>query len=220
MAPSMAEFPGHERPRERLTVEGAGALTDRELLAILLRTGVPGANVVDLAGSLIAQYGDLRSIASAQPEELATMAGIGPAKAAALVAAFELGRRVDASDVASSVLRGAEDIARIARSHLQGMRRERVLVLVCDGAHRVRRVAVVSDGAMDKALVPVREILNAALRHDGRAFALAHNHPSGDPDPSSADTRATADVRQAAKVVGLRFLGHVIVSQNAWAFVR
>ena len=92
------------------------------------------------------------------------------------------------------------------------MRRERVMVLVCDAANRLRRTVIVSEGSIDRSLVPVREILNAVLRHDGRAFAIAHNHPSGNPEPSEADRRATAEVRDAASVVGLRFLGHVVVA--------
>jgi DNA repair protein RadC len=91
-----------------------------------------------------------------------------------------------------------------------------VVVLVCDAANRLRRTVVVSEGSIDRSLVPVREILNAVLRHDGRAFALAHNHPSGDPGPSDADRRATTEVRAAAGVAGLRFLGHVVVAAEGW----
>ena len=107
----------------------------------------------------------------------------------------------------------------VAARELGGLRRERVLVLVCDGANRLRQTVTVSDGSIDKSLVPVREILNAVLRHDGRAFAIAHNHPSGDATPSAADTRATTEVRDAAGTVGLRFLGHVVVAGDDWSTV-
>jgi DNA repair protein RadC len=108
----------------------------------------------------------------------------------------------------------------VARDALSGVRRERVLVLVCDGANQLRHTVTVSEGSIDRALVPVREIVNAVLRHDGRAFALAHNHLSGDPEPSEADIRATRDMKTAASAVGLRFLGHVVVAGDEWREVR
>ena len=218
MAVPMHAVPLRERPRERLFARGAASLSERELLAILLGNGTRGASAIDLAGSLLAEYGSLAALASARPEELAARSGIGAAKAASLVAAFELGRRADDHDDAI-VLRRPDDVARAARRELAGLRRERVLVLVCDAAHRLRHMVAVSEGSIDRSLVPVREILNAVLRHDGRAFAIAHNHPSGNPVPSRSDARATAEVRDAATVVGLCFLGHVLVTPAAWVTV-
>lgn len=220
MAVPMAHVPLHERPRERLAARGPGALTERELLAILLRSGGKGVNAVDLASSLLAEHGSLRALATARPEELSARAGIGVAKAACLVAAFELGRRADGRDDDPIVLRSAEDVARVAGRELGGLRRERVLVLVCDSANRLRHTVTASEGSIDKSLVPVREILNSVLRHDGRSFAIAHNHPSGDPEPSPADVRATTEVRDAAGVVGLRFLASVVVGARSWAVVK
>jgi len=218
MAVLMAAVPPHERPRERLLARGAEALTERELLALVLRNGTRGMSALDLAAELLAEYGGLSALAAARPEELAARLGVGAAKAAALVAAFQLARRTDAENV-PTVLRCPDDVALLARRELDGARRERVLVLVCDAANRLRRTVVVSEGAIDRSMVPVREILNAVLRHDGRAFALAHNHPSGDPEPSDADRQATDDVKTAAKVAGLRFLGHVIVAGDRWQAV-
>lgn len=215
MATSIGDIPPQDRPRERLGSRGVDALTDAELLALVLRSGTRVQGVVDLAGALLAEYRDLAALAAARPEELAAKCGVGEAKAASLVAAFELGRRMTAV-VEPTVLRSAEDVARIARQELAGARRERVLVLVCDAANRLRRTVVVSEGALDRTLMPVREILNAVLRHDGRAFAVAHNHPSGELEPSEADRAATRDVRTGARAVGLRFLGHVVVGDGAW----
>ena len=215
MAVLMAAVPPHERPRERLLARGAEALTERELLALVLRNGTRGMSALDLAAELLAEYGGLSALAAARPEELAARPGIGAAKAAALVAAFQLARRTDAGNE-PTVLRRPDDVALVARRELEGARRERVLVLVCDAANRLRHTVVVSEGAIDRSMVPVREILNAVLRHDGRGFALAHNHPSGDPEPSDADRQATDDVKAAAKVAGLRFLGHVVVAEQGW----
>jgi len=212
----MTALPLHERPRERLLQRGVEALSERELLALVLRNGTNGLSALDLAGDLLADYGTLAALASARPEELAAHKGIGKTKAAALVAAFQLTRRIAQTADEPVVLRSAADVARVARAELAGARRERVLVLVCDASNRLRRTIVVSEGAVDRSLAPTREVLNAVLRHDGRSFALAHNHPSGDPEPSDADRHATADIAAGAAAAGIRFLGHVVVGDREW----
>jgi DNA repair protein RadC len=218
MAVRMASVPLHDRPRERLLARGREALTERELLALVLHNGTRGNSALDLAAELLADFGTVEALAAARPEELMMRPGIGPAKAAAVVAAFQLARRIDIEEEREP-LRGPDSVARAVRRELDGARRERLLVLVLDAANRVRHTVVVSEGSVDRTVVPVREILNAVLRHDGRAFALAHNHPNGDPQPSEADRRATDEVRAAAKVAGLRFLGHVIVAGEIWRSV-
>ncbi len=213
MAVLMAAVPAHQRPRERLAARGAEALTESELLALVLRSGKQDVSALELAASLLAEYGGLGALAAARPEELAARSGIGAAKAAGLVAAFQLGRLVDSGEL-PVVLRRPDDVAKVARRELEGLRRERVIVLVCDAANRLQRTVIVSEGAIDRSIFPVREVLNAVLRHDGRAFAIAHNHPSGDAEPSDPDRRATSEVGDAARVVGLRFLGHVVVGDS------
>lgn len=219
MSVRMKAVPLHERPRERLLRGGVHALTDRELLAIVLRSGTHGMSALDVAAKLLAECMVLSELADARPEELLAKHGIGEAKAATLVAAFELGRRAAATHHEPPVLKRADDVARVARHDLAGARRERLLVLICDASNRLKHRVVVSEGSVDRTLVPVREILNAVLRHDGRAFAIAHNHPGGDPEPSDADRRATIAVKEAAAVVGLRFLGHVVVAGREWRAV-
>ncbi len=212
MSVPMAAVPLHDRPRERLLTLGAERLADRELLALVLGQGARGKSALDLASELLAEYGSLDRLATARPEELSARMGVGVAKSTALAAAFELGRRADTRHETPTTLKTPEDVAQIARREVGSARRERVLVLICDAANRLIRTELVSEGSIDRSLVPVREILNAVLRHDGRSFALAHNHPSGDPEPSDADRRATEEIREAAKVSGLRFLGHVVVA--------
>lgn len=216
----MAAVPSHERPRERLIAGGAEALSERELLALVLRNGTQGASALDLASELLAEYGSLASLAVARPEELARRKGVGPVKAAAVVAAFHLSRRAMHLVDKAVTLRNGEDVARAAGKALAGLRRERVVVLVCDAANRLRRTVVITEGSIDRSLVSVREILNAVLRHDGRVFAVAHNHPSGDAEPSEADRKATVDIAAGAKTAGLRFLGHVVVADDEWREVR
>jgi DNA repair protein RadC len=213
---ALSALPHPERPRERMLRLGPDALSDRELLALVLRSGLRGQNVLDLAQSLLVDTAGLANLFAARPEELARLSGVGVAKAAAVVAAVHLGRRAAVAPQVGRVLRGPSDVASAARPALEGLRRERVVVLVCDGANRLRTNVIVSEGSSDRSPVPIREILNAVLRHDGRAFAIAHNHPSGDTAPSAADVQATGDVANAARIVGLRFLGQVIIAGQAW----
>lgn len=218
--PRLRELPASERPRERLMSLGAEALTDRELLALVLRNGRPGASALDLASELLAEFGSLQAIASARLEELTRWPGIGEAKAAGLIAAFRLGRRSEHFGGVGEQLRGPEDVARIAGQELRGLRRERVVVLVCDGANRLKKVVRVSEGSIDRAMVPVREILNAVLVNDGRAFAIAHNHPSGDTKPSDIDLDATRHMVEASRAVCTRFLSHVVVGEAGWESIE
>ncbi len=216
MAILMANLPIHERPRERLLAHGTEALSERELLALVLRHGSRGESALDLAAALLAEYGGLARLAAARPEELARRQGVGEAKATALVAAFQLGRLAASDGTVDCQLQGPHDVFTAAQPELAGQRRERVLVLVCDAGNRLRRTEAVAAGSIDRSAFPVREILNCVLRHDGRAFAIAHNHPSGDPTPSEADVLATRALAAAARVVGLRFLDHVVVAGDWW----
>lgn len=216
---SIADLESHERPRERLLAMGADSLTERELLALVLRSGRQDEDAVGLAASLLAEYGGVRGLASALPEELVRRSGVGVAKSASIVAAFRLGRLVSTTHGVPMKLASGQDVATAARPHLDGARRERVVVLICDSSNRLRWVERVSEGSIDRSLVSVREVLNAVLRHDGRAFAVVHNHPSGDPTPSEADFETTKALRRGADLVGLRFLDHVVVANDEWRTV-
>ena len=157
MTVRMLDLPEQERPRERLWRQGAATLSTVELLALVLRQGRSGQSAVELAAALLAEHGSLAALASAAPEELARRPGMGPAKAAALLAALRLGRRCDAGE-APPVVRRPADLALLARQQLGGLRRERVLVVVLDPGHRVRRVVQVGEGSADHCLLPVREV--------------------------------------------------------------
>jgi DNA repair protein RadC len=219
-SPALRRIPASERPRERLSALGAEALSDRELIALVLRNGRPGASALDLATELLTEFGSLRAIASARLEELTRWPGIGEAKAAGLIAAFRLGQRSEHADGVGEQLQGPEDVARIACQELRGLRRERVIVLICDGTNRLRKVVRVSEGSIDRSMMPVREILNLVLVNDGRAFAVAHNHPSGDTSPSDVDVNATRLMLEGSRAVSTRFLSHVVVGQSGWESIE
>jgi DNA repair protein RadC len=210
----MSQVPVTDRPRERLARSGAAALGDGELLALLLSTGMRGVGAHELAAALLRRFGSVTAISRATVAELGGVAGIGAAKASSLVAGFELARRARTEQPAR--LLGTADIAAVAAPLLHGRARERLVVISCDAALRVLGADTVSDGAADQTLFPLREIIVAVLRRDGTSFALAHNHPSGDATPSDEDLLATREVAAAAATAGLRFLDHVVVTEDGW----
>ena len=205
----------HERPRERLANHGAVALSDAELVAIQLGSGRRGENVLVLAQALLVQWGGVAGLSRAQVDELARHPGVGVAKAARLVSAFALGDRTSGSS-AGKRLESSADIAAVAAPLIGRDRVENVLVLVVDNQNRLTRVLTVARGGAAGCPVPVREVLSQVLRHDGLAFALAHNHPGGTLDASAEDIAVTARMRSAAEEVGLRLLDHIIVAGDHW----
>lgn len=209
------DLPLADRPRERLLTVGAAALADRELLALLLGSGGRGVSAVELASRLIAHCGDLGQLARSDPHRLLAVPGVGPAKAARVAAAFHLVRRARTEPERLRVTSSA-DIAAAAAPMLHGNSRERLVLVICDPRGSVIRRAVVSEGGSDQTSAPVRDIITTVLTSGGAAFGLAHNHPSGSLEPSSADIEVTIRLHEAADTVGLRFLDHVIVTDTAW----
>lgn len=220
MGRPLADLPERTRPRERLAAGGCRSLSDMELLALQLRSGTPGSSANDLATDLLAEFGSVQRLATASVEELTCVPGIGTAKASSIVAAFEIGRRSQRPSEYRPKLARASDVAELAAAMLADSRREKVIIFICNRAGRLLHPHELSAGSDRRSVIEVREVLNAVLRHDGASFALAHNHPSGDPTPSDADVRATEAAADGAKTVGLRFLGHVIVAgRDAWSEV-
>jgi DNA repair protein RadC len=218
----IADLPVADRPRERLLSRGAEALSDRELLALLLGSGTDGCDAVELAGQLINRHGGLYELSRAPANELAIgLAGIGPAKAARVAAAFQLGRRAASVDLrARPRVRGTTDLATVAAPLLIGLRHERVVIVVCDRAGSVLRTAVLTEGVSDRSLLPVRDVLTLVLAAGGTAFGVAHNHPTGRVASSEPDRLATARLAAGAEAVGLTFLDHIVVTDTDWRRVE
>ncbi len=196
---------------------GPGALSDVELVAIHLGTGRRGEGVLALSRSLLAEWGGVGGLARADVDELSRTPGVGAAKACRLVAAFALADRVTPYE--GVIVRSSGDVAEVAMRRIGRARSEEVLLFLLDGTNRVRRVSTVATGGATDSVVPVREVLSLALRHDAVALALAHNHPSGAVDPSSEDIAVTDRLRRGCAEVGLRFLDHVVVSGDQWRSV-
>jgi DNA repair protein RadC len=158
------------------------------------------------------------AIARAHPADLTLVEGIGQATATRLVAAFHLARRA-ITEQPPVRIESQQDIAAVATPLLRGRTRERLVVVVCNKRNRVIGCEIICEGSADRSLLPVREAIVAVLRRDGQTFALAHNHPSGDPTPSRDDVEATLHTRRAAEATGLRFIGHVVVGDTDWRTV-
>lgn len=220
MATRMTDLPSADRPRERLLRLGPGALSDSELLALVLRSGTKGTNAVETGAALLAERGSLRELSAALVDELTRGAGLGPAKTAAVVAAFELGRRASLEPDLRTVIRGPEDIVSEARRHVVHPRREEVFVVVVDRASRARHVRKIAEGSSHRCELTPRDVLTTVLRLDGEAMALAHTHPLGDPTPSPADMALTVLLERAASAVGVGFLDHVVVGRDSWTSLR
>jgi DNA repair protein RadC len=205
-------------PRERLGALGAESLSDAELVALLLRTGGGGRDVLSLAASVLRESGGLGSMATLEVAELSRMPGIGPAKSAALVAALEIGRRVASRRLrAGDPVRGPADVFRHFHARVRQARHERFFVLLLDGRHRLLREVVISQGTLTASLVHPREVFRPALREAAAALVLVHNHPSGDPTPSTEDREITMRLFEAGTLIGVPVLDHVVVAERGWS---
>lgn len=217
MSCRIAELSPRDRPRERLERLGTESLTDAELVALVLRSGGTGVSAVALAEALLAEAGGLWDLSTTGLDALSDMHAMGSAKASGLVAAFELGRRAGLCSTPEPIaIRDAGDIAEFARRELTDGAREAVLVLVLNSANRVIKTQRLTVGTDTRCLLEPRDVLRAVVSSGGTAFAIAHNHPSGDPKPSPEDLECTQALRAASDVLRVRFLDHVIVSSREW----
>lgn len=210
-----------QRPRERLLAHGAAQLTDAELVTLVLGTGTRGRSAASLARALLGGVGGLAALALAAPRELAAIPGIGVAKAARLLAACEIGRRVAARPLRRGDRIGSpEDVHRHFHARLRDAPEEQFHTLLLDSRHRVIRSVLTSQGTLTASLVHPREVFRPALREAAAALVLVHNHPSGDPSPSPEDREITRRLAQAGTLLGIPVLDHVIVAERGFASLR
>jgi DNA repair protein RadC len=210
---TITEWPASERPRERLLMRGADGLSDAELLALLLRTGSGSRDAVHLARDLLGRYSSLRDLLDAPVEELVDIEGIGPAKAAAIVAAVALAERYLACAVArEEVFSASADVRRYLRHRLGGRPREVFGALFLDAQHRLIAFREIFLGTVDSATVHPREVLRETLALNAAAVIFVHNHPSGVAEPSTSDVKITERLRHLLQLIDVRVLDHIVVS--------
>ena len=205
------ELPDQDKPREKLLRRGADSLTDAEILAILLRTGIPGCNAIDLAQKLLQSYGTLSLLARCTVAELSNFKVIGAAKALQLVAAFGLGARLSAEQTFSEPLNQPESVYRLLGGEMRLLDRESLRAVLLDTRFRLIAIREISKGTVNESLAHPREIFKPAITHSAYAFLLVHNHPSGDPAPSDADLRLTRRIAECARMLQVQFVDHLIV---------
>jgi DNA repair protein RadC len=213
-ATRLKDQPASERPRERLVAKGADALSHAELVAILLRTGLKGANAVDVAGELVRKYGSLQALAGASLDELQTVKGIGRDKAVTLAAAFTLARKM-AEELRRNapVLDTPEAVAALMREDARLRAVETFQILLLNTRRRLIGVVKISDGTLDTILVHPRDVFRPAIAANAAAVVLLHNHPSGETTPSEADIKVTRDLIRAGQLLKIEVLDHVILGR-------
>ena len=216
------ELPEPERPRERLIRNGAGALSNSELLAILLGSGDRNASAVMLAERLLsADSSGIRFLTECSPEELCSIKGVGPAKAAILMAAVELGRRIMTTSGTSRInIKSPDDVAALFMEKMRYLKKENFNVLLLNTKSEMIAVENVSVGSLSSAEAHPREVFSNALKRGAAGIILVHNHPSGNPEPSSADIKLTERLSEAGSILGIEVLDHIVIGDGIYVSMK
>jgi DNA repair protein RadC len=217
MSRPINEWPADDRPREKLLHRGPSVLTDAELLAILLRTGGRGASAVDHGRAIMDEFGDFRQLALATVGDLCAIKGLGPAKAAQILAAIEIARRFSEREFKpGEPFRGSGDVYSHFRERLGGEKREHFYAVLLDNKHRKIKDVSVSLGSLTASIVHPRDVFMPVVRESAAAVIFVHNHPSGDPTPSKEDIEITRRLREAGDLMGVRVLDHVVIGKGRY----
>jgi len=219
--PMIRDMAEHDRPRERLQKVGAGAVSTAELLAIVLRTGTGGENVLRLAERLLAEFGSLPGLSRASITELMNVKGVGEAKASEVKAALELGRRLMTSAPEERpVVSSPADAANLLMSEMMFLEQEHLRLILLDTRNRVLKTPTIYVGSLNASVVRVGELFRAALKANAAAMIVAHNHPSGDPSPSPEDIRVTRQLVDAGRLMDIEVLDHVVIGHQRFVSLK
>jgi len=210
-----------ERPRERLARLGAQVLTTAELLAILLRTGIEGENAIQVGQRLLHTFNGLAGLHSASYDEICAQHGIGPAKAAQIKAAIDLGRRLSAqSPEHRPTIHSPDDAADLVQYEMSALEQEELRVLLLNTRNHVLGINTIYKGSLNSSHVRVGELFKPAVRGNAAALVVVHNHPSGDPTPSPDDIRITKVIREAGTLLDIQVLDHIIIGQGRFVSLK
>lgn len=210
-----------DRPRERLEALGAQALSNAELLAVLLGTGVPGLNAVQLAQELLTRFQGLTGMHAADYAELVKTRGVGPAKASQLKAAIELGRRLAAAEPGERpTIQSPAQAAELLMYEMGALEKEHLRVLLLDTRNRLQRIVEVYRGSLNSSLIRIAEVFRDAVRSNAASIIVVHNHPSGDPSPSPEDVAVTKALIEAGKLLDIEVLDHLIIGRGRFVSIK
>ena len=219
--PRIADLPSGDRPRERLLRVGANALSNAELLAIILRVGGVGQNAVRLAEALLARFEGLPGLARAGVGELAQIKGVGDAKVAQVKASLELGRRLlAAAPDERPQIRSPADAANLLMGEMAFLEQENLRMVLLDTRNRVLSISTVYVGSINASVVRVGELFREAIRRNAAAVIVVHNHPSGDPAPSAEDVAVTRQVVQAGRLLDIQVLDHLVIGRGRYVSLK
>ncbi len=210
---SIKDWNADEKPRERLISNGASTLSNAEILAILLGSGTKNLSAVDLARKVVELRGDLSELAACDYAEFKQVKGIGDAKAVTLAAAFELAKRVEIRPFDKlPAIKTSRDVANYLTPKMAFLKKEIFVALLLNSSNRIIREAKISEGSLNSSIVHPREAFRPAIVESAAAVIFAHNHPSGNPEPSEQDKRLTKQLSEAGKILGVKVLDHVIIA--------
>jgi DNA repair protein RadC len=209
------ELPPDDRPREKLLARGPAALTNAELIAILLRTGYTGRNVLDVAKDLLARYQTLTALSRCSVDEISQIKGIKGVKAIELVTAFQLAHRIAKEQVSQEKIDTPELVYTLLASEMRGLHKESLRVVLLDTRYRLLRIEQVSLGSVNESIAHPRDVFRPAVIASAYAVIVVHNHPSGDPSPSQADHSLTRRLAEAAELLQIKLLDHIIIGAPA-----
>jgi DNA repair protein RadC len=211
------DLPRQERPRERLQKFGAEALSAQELLALVIGRGIPKKSVMNIAQELLARFGNVKAIGQATIEELSQIKGIGLAKAAQIKASFELGRREELEpELKNFDIKDPESVVKAIRASIKDKAKEHFKLILLNPRNKIIGISTISIGTLNASLVHPREVFKDAIMHTAASVVLAHNHPSGDPEPSEDDITITKRLIEAGKILGVEVIDHIIVGKNGF----
>ncbi len=214
---TVRDLPRQERPRERLQKFGPEALSAQELLALVIGRGIPKKSVMNIAQELLARFGNIKAISQASIEELSQIKGIGLAKAAQITACFELGRREELEpELKHFDIKDPEAVVKAIRASIKDKAKEHFKLILLNPRNKIIGISTISIGTLNASLVHPREVFKDAITHSAASVVLAHNHPSGDPEPSEDDITITKRLIEAGKILGIEVTDHVVISKSGF----
>jgi DNA repair protein RadC len=214
---TVRDLPRQERPRERLQKFGPEALSAQELLALIIGRGIPKKSVMNIAQELLGKFGNIKAISQATIEELSQIKGIGLAKAAQIKACFELGKREELEPEPKDFdIKNPESVVKAIRSSIKDKAKEHFKLILLNPRNKIIGISTISIGTLNASLVHPREVFKDAIVHSAASVVLAHNHPSGDPEPSEDDLKITKKLVDSGKILGIEVLDHIIIAKNGF----